>query len=231
MKIFFTLIVCLFIYSPAQSQDWLRNFKLQSYKIPSRPVYFKYFDEEKRIIYLDFKEGLSVPCSDNRETTAEDSTTTKNLVEFFDGKQWQLADSIKPDLVYILANQNIGNWTEMITIQRIDAQGQKAQTLYDDLVKIREGKCPGKSKFEIIESAKNSLIYQVSGEQCAKFEPQTALALIITPPKLTIGQYTIWRIEYTINEPNRFDKFTHGIIGWFKTIALLTGKGLKEYTE
>ena len=231
MKTVLAVVAVLFMSISVQSQDWLSGLKLRSYAIPARPVYFKYFGANNRMIYLDFKEGLSLPCTTDQNTSAKDSTAKKSQIEFFSGKQWQLADNIQPDLGYIPTHQNIHNWTEMITIQRLDAQGQKAQKLYNDLVKIREENCPGKSQFEIIESSKNSLIYKVSSEQCEEFEPQTALSIIITPPKLTIGQYTIWRIEYTIKEANQFDKFTPEVISWFKSIELLTGKSLKDYTE
>jgi len=231
MKTFFTLIICLFIGLPAQCQNWLSSLKLRSYNIPSRPVYFKYFENEKCLIFLDFKEGLSVPCMRTREISTEDSTSKITQLEFFAGKQWLLADSIKPDLVYIPAGQSIDLRNEMITIQRIDAQGQKAQMLYEDLLKIREEKCPGNSQFEIIESSKNSMLYQVSSGECEEFEPQTALTIITTPPKLMIGQYTIWRVEYTVKGKNKIEHFTPAILDWFRNITLLTGKDLKQHTE
>jgi len=206
-------------------------FGFNAYQLSPRGVQFKFFNEAQKMLYVDYREGLLLDCTAIKDADSPTDETKKYSLPFWLGKHWILQDSVPFDLVYIPEGQTLDNWDEMITIQRFDAQGLKPAKLYAELQKFREEHCPGKSHFNILSSEKNRIIYFANSEQCAEFEAQTALSSIIAPPVLTIGQYTVWRVEYTIMGNYSGNIFSEEAITWFEKMELLSGKKLNTFLD
>ncbi|WP_163707294.1 hypothetical protein [Mangrovibacterium lignilyticum] len=187
-------------------------------------------EETQQILFVDYKEGVVIDLA-QKEMLGEDRGDQSRLSFTGLGLNWCFVDSILPDMVFIPEKQNLDNWQEMITIQRLDAQGQKSKKLYDELVGIREEHCPGKSTFRLVENERNRLLYQCSSEACGYFEPQTAMAVILSPSQLIVGQYTLWRVEYTVKGSQQEARFSDEVFAWFQHIELLTGKDLKNQAK
>jgi hypothetical protein len=185
------------------------------------------------MLFVDNKEGLSVNCDSiysDIKTPTEEFDYYRPL--FFD-KYWNSFDE-NIDIgiiVYIPFGQDLDNWQEMISIQRIDAEGQSSKKLYNMLVKTREKHCPGKSQFEIIEENRNSVLYKAISDKCGDFDNQAELSIILSPPKFLLMQYTLWKVEYIVRTTDWEPLLNNEKIEWLKNIALLTGKELEVYTE
>jgi len=185
------------------------------------------------MLFVDNKEGLTMNCDSiysDVKTPTEEFDYYRPL--FFD-KYWNSYDENMDVgiIVYIPFGQDLDNWQEMISIQRIDAEGQSSKKLYNLLVKTREKRCPGKTQFDIIEENRNSILYKAISDKCGEFESQAELSLILSPPKFLLMQYTLWKVEYVVRTADWEPLLNSEKIEWLKNIALITGKELEGYTN
>lgn len=197
----------------------------------SRGVYINYYADKQELIYVDNKEGITVACkSISTDSTDLDNKTKYGLPIFFN-KAWRFYDDLMDVgiILYLPKDQNIDNWEEMISIQRIDAQGQGAKKLYTNLMEVREKNCPGKNVSKILKDSKNAICYEAITEACGEFDFQAEWTVILSPPKLTLLQYTLWKVEYVVKNKNWDQFMTPEKLEWLQNIKLLTGKELKTY--
>ena len=172
-----------------------------------------------------FEEHLKEMCDYDL-----DNKTKYGLPIFFN-KAWRFYDDLMDVgiILYLPKDQNIDNWEEMISIQRIDAQGQGAKKLYTNLMEVREKNCPGKNVSKILKDSKNAICYEAITEACGEFDFQAEWTVILSPPKLTLLQYTLWKVEYVVKNKNWDQFMTPEKLEWLQNIKLLTGKELKTY--
>lgn len=232
-KLISFLFVYVFIYSVAFCQYNYLPINFAKFYTVKRSVYIKFFQENKKMLFVDNKEGLSVNC-DSIYSDIKNRTEKIDYYQpsFFD-KYWNSFDqNIDVGIiVYIPFGQDLDNWQEMISIQRIDAEGQSSKKLYDMLVKTREKRCPGKTQFEIIEESRNIILYKAISDKCGDFESQAELSIILAPPKFLTMQYTLWKVEYVVRTTDWEPLLNDEKIEWLRKIALLTGKELEAYTK
>lgn len=190
-----------------------------------RNLQMKFLEDEKQLLWVDFREGILMPAED---IILKDSISIKFLGQF-----WNHSDDLYDFgiLDYIPAGQNHENWEEMVTVQRIDIGLNKAKKIYEELMKIRENNCPGNIVYSrILEESKNKLIYESRVENCAAFEDQSEIKMIFVP-KFDLMQHTVWIIEYT----RKFDEITPerrtDVIAWLKAHKFLNNKELKPYLK
>ena len=217
-------------YTPSEFSNSL--FSLANYYMVSRGVYINYYEEVKELIIIDYKEGITLNCNSiGTENIDFDKNSKIDQPMFFD-KTWEFYDDLicVGVILYVPKGQNLDNYEEMISIQRIDAEGQGSKKLYKNLMKQREKKCPGKNKSEILTESKNSIIYQAVTEACGEFDFQAERTVILSP-KLTTFQYTLWKIEYVVKNKNWEQFMTNEKREWLQNIKLLTGKELKAYID
>lgn len=231
-KLISFLFVFVFISSSAFCQYSYTPIDFPKFYTVKRSVYIKFFQDKRKMLFVDNKEGLSVNC----DSINSDKTQTEEFdffqSSFFD-KFWNVYDqNIDVGiLAYIPAGQDLDNWQEMISIQRIDAEGQSSKKLYNMLVKTREKRCPGKTQFEIIEENGKSILYKAISDKCGDFESQAELSIILAPPKLLMMQYTLWKVEYVVRAADWEPLLSNEKLEWLKNIVLLTGKDLDAYTD
>ena len=223
----------LLVSGNALGQIYYTPIDFPKYFTVSRDVFINYYSDTQELIVVDYKEGLTLPCdSIHTDNTNTDINTAYDQPLFFN-KVWKFYD----DLIgvgiqlYIPEGQNLDHYDEMISIQRIDAQGQSSKKLYNNLMKLREKNCPGKSKTEVLEESKNSIIYQSITEPCGAFDFQAEWTVILSPPKLTLFQYTLWKVEYVVKNKQWEEYMTNDKLEWLKNIKLYTGKALQSYID
>lgn len=191
----------------------------------ARGFQVQFLEEEKQLLWIDFREGLLIPAED---IILKDSISIKFLGQFWNYNE-DLADVGITE--YIPAGQNRDNWEEIVTVQRIDIGLNKARKVYDELNKIREERCPGGVIYSrILEESKNKLIYESRVENCSGFEDQSEIKIIFVP-KFDLLQHTVWIVEYT----RKFDEIDPGrrteVISWLKAQKLLNNKELQPYLK
>ena len=227
-------ISLLFLFSSkVNGQINYTPFEFANYFIVSRGVYINYYEDVKELIIVDNKEGITLNCNSiGTDNIDLDKKTKYDQPMFFD-KTWEFYDDLIDVgiILYIPKGQNLEDCEEMISIQRIDAQGQGSKKLYKNLMKQRDKNCPGKNKSEILTESKNSIIYQAITEACGEFDFQAEWTVILSPPKLTLFQYTLWKIEYVVKNKNWEQFMTNEKREWLQNIKLLTGKELKAYID
>ncbi len=220
----FTVTILLVTQAFAQNKN--QTFDFRVYSVPTRPVYFTHLKEESKMLYVDYREGLRIDCEQAKLVTYEEEDRSINYTPNWFEKNWLNLDSIPIDMAYIPEGQNLDNWEEMIRIWRLDTSGGP-EPLYLKLKETREENCPGKSRFEVVETGKKRILYISSTEDCEEFDAETAMVTIIAPLKLVFNQHTLWIIEYEIKGANRDSMFTEEIRNWFRNIEVVSGKELK----
>ena len=226
--ILFTSLAIFCLSAQACCQVYYDFIGIPKFSLANRVAYSKYFEDSNQLLFLDYKEGLALPCVDVRRvaTTADDTSNVPNLL----GKYWHAYHDFPGEglVIYFPEGQDADNWQEQISIQWIDGQGQESRALYKLLMKERAKRCT-ETRSEIVEESKNYTIYKATAAQCENFAPQTELSIILTPPKMLIGQYTLWKVEYVLRNKGDEYAFSEEVLQWFRSIELLTGKSLKAY--
>jgi len=215
----------------ALGQIYHTPIEFAKYFTVSRDVYINYYKDTQELIIVDYKEGITLNCN----SIYTDSTAIDNKLKYdqpvFFNKVWKFYDDLMDVgiIVFIPEGQNLDHWEELISIQRIDAQGQGSKKLFNNLMKVRDKNCPGKNESEILIDSKNSIIYQAVTEACGAFDFQAEWTVILSPQKLTLFQYTLWKVEYVVKNKNWKQFMTSEKLEWLQNIKLLSGKELKTY--
>jgi len=237
MKNIYQLVIGIFLallFSfKALGQIYYAPIEFPKYFAVSRDVFINYYNDEKALVLVDYKEGLIVDCNSISEDNLDLNERTKYDLPIFFDKVWKFYDDLigVGIVFYIPEGQNPDHWEEMISIQRIDAQGQGSKKLYKNLMKVREKNCPGQNNTEILAESKNSVIYQAITEPCGEFDFQAEWTVILSPPKLTLFQYTLWKVEYVVKNKNWKQFMTSEKLEWLQNIKLLTGNKLNAYID
>lgn len=220
--LFSTEALCQINYTP---------ITFSKYFTVSRGVYINFYEDTKELIFVDNKEGITVYCNSIYTDKIDLDKSSKYAQPMFFNKVWRFYDDLIDVglILYIPEGQNLDNWEEMISIQRIDAQGQGSKKLYNNLMKVREKNCPGKNTTEILKDSRHSIVYQAITEACGIFDFQAEWSVILSPPKSTLFQYTLWKVEYVVKNKNWEQFMTPEKLEWLQNIKLLTGKELKTY--
>lgn len=95
------------------------------------------------------------------------------------------ADASKGDILeFILPNEDIDNWSQLVTVQRMsNAWGQATpEATLEDLKAHRENLCPGVTTWNTIEYDANSITYEWQSYACADWPPQHEVAKIMYRP-------------------------------------------------
>lgn len=227
-------LVSSLLLLPYGSTGQVSNYSIDfpKFSIPPRPVYIKYLKERRELAYVDYREGLFIPCDSVDERKVEDHPVP--LQPFLLSKSWQLIDSLqlvdRGILVYLPREQTVDTWHEMITIQRIDSEGQKSMKLYNSILKSRSKECGEALVSEIKIKGDNYVISQMDFGQCRNFDERTVLSLIVHPKKLIMFQYTLWKVDFISRDrpdQSRVDEVTEFLSG----IDLVAGKKLEEVID
>lgn len=216
MKTFYFLVF-LFLINSAAIQSQVTS-------AGQRPLYFKYFEEEGNIVWIDAREGLKMPAED---LISGDSISMKLF-----GKNWILSDQlIDYGMVeFIPAGQDHETWEEIITVQRLDAEGKSLKNLHKKLRKIREKNCPGQTAYSrIIKEEKKILLFESRVENCEKFGTQSEIKIMLAPPTLTLFQYTVWIVEYTKRGDDIDPAKREQIQKWLNSHRLLNYQELQAF--
>ena len=224
-----TLLLSLTTYG----QIYYTPIDVSKYTTVSRNVYINYFSDAKELIIVDYKEGITMACDSIAKDPNDTHVNTAYDRPLFFEKVWKLYDDLM-DVgiqIYLPEGQNLDSWEEMISIQRIDAQGQSSKKLFNNLMKEREKNCPNNTSSKILVETKNSVVYQAITEPCGAFDFQAEWTVILSPPKLTMFQYTLWKIEYVVKNKEWEHFMTRDKLDWLKTITLYSGKALQNYID
>ena len=223
--------IALLILLPFQSfgQGFYYDIDFPKFSVPPRPVYIKYMEKTDKLAFVDYREGLFVSC----DSVMKSSQGKKiNLRPFLFGRFWHIVES--PEiidrgiLIYIPDNSDLNNWNEMITVQRIDSEGQKSAKFYNSMLKSRIKQCGDQIKSEIIDKSGNHILYKTQIKACQDADSQTELSIILHPDKLIMFQYTIWKIEF-ITRDNIQPAQQSEIIKWLSGIELIAGKEVEKF--
>lgn len=201
---------------------------VQSQIIPAgqRALYFKFFEDEGNILWIDAREGLKMP--------AENLISEESVSMTLFGKNWILSDElIDYGMVeFIPAGQDHDSWQEIITIQRLDAGGKSLKSLHKQLRKIREKNCSGKTVYSrILREENKTLLFESRVENCNKYGTQSEIKIMLAPPTLTLYQYTVWIVEYTKKDNEIEPVKREEIQNWLISLSLLSYKELQPYLK
>lgn len=191
-----------------------------------RPFYFKYFEDEGNIVWIDAREGLKMPAEN---FDSGDSISMKLF-----GQNWIFSDKLIDFgmVEFIPAGQDHSNWQEIITIQRLVAEGKSLKNLLKKLMKIREKNCPGKTSYSrIVREEKKILLFESRVENCEKFGTQSEIKIMLAPPTLTLFQYTVWIVEYTKRDDEIDPVKRDQVQKWLNSHRLLDYQELQAYLQ
>ena len=100
-KLIFTLFALAGISSCAFCQFYYVPISFPKFYTASRNVYVKFFQDEKKMLYVDYKEGLSINCdSIYNSTTSSTTEMAYDQLSFFE-KIWHLYDHSAGDGIIV----------------------------------------------------------------------------------------------------------------------------------
>lgn len=186
-------------------------------------------DNGKSVLWLDNFEALLMPC----ESATAEAEKPLSLLIF--GRKWNVqSEFIKLGLIYLIPEgQDMQTWSEAIAILRVDSRYTTPALFQQQLMRIREKNCPGKTYYaNILTETKNSMIYETKSEQCGEFPAQSEIKKILTPHKIgAFFQFTVWVVEYTTRDGDFAEDQRVEAQNWLESIRLAKGKEIKILTK
>jgi hypothetical protein len=111
---------------------------------------------------------------------------------------WKIGNAAEdkdPSIVELIRpGEEIKNWSELLTIQSFSKSRSPQHTpgeFLEGLKALREKDCPGSTKWNVIETGGNSVMYEWWSQPCGAWPEQTEIARII------YGPFTVFLLRYT----------------------------------
>jgi len=97
---------------------------------------------------------------------------------------------------YVRGDETLDGWTELVTLQTqfrmVQLSGMEtAQDIYKKIVKVREGECPGSTRWQVIEETPGRVLYEWRAKPCREYPDQHEISL------LADGTRDRYRLAYT----------------------------------
>lgn len=88
---------------------------------------------------------------------------------------------------------DINHWEELVTVQSFSKSwgGASPEEALNSLKEIRERRCPGQTKWNVISKGQNSILYEWQARSCLDAPDQHEIAKILD------GQYNRFRLAFT----------------------------------
>jgi hypothetical protein len=196
--------------------------------LPSRDIQVKFLENKRQLLWTDLREGLLMPC-DSLAVLREDSLHV-NILD----RLWLIRSEMLDVGIVILMppGQNKDNWEEMMLIQRVDARGMSAKQFHKRVLKIKEERCPKKTYYsKVIKESARSVLYESKSDHCERYDADSSIKIILSPPVLSADQHTLWIIEYTRKSTDFDATYRATLHQWLSSLKLLTGTELLNYNK
>lgn len=121
------------------------------------------------------------------------------MIAFEPGEpMWKLGYSVEKPPFYTLAEfirqgDDIDHWRELLTIQSFDAKSSGSaspEESLDAIKALREQRCPGATRWNVIETRPDSILYEWQARSCQGWPEQHEIA------KILLGKYNRFWIHY-----------------------------------